>query len=243
MRGLRSRKRTLARILGGTAVVVILGLGVLRTAAANGPSSLSEADQEVADRVTYVEQTLALEHRRLPHDYLVSLAAMSYVVGHVSAAQYGYLETAHHALPQTPAEALAEQAGICGQAASTMLAILNHFHVRARRVAIYYSTPHTRVNGHTTVEVRFEGAWHWLDPTWGTVYVRPNTPQWRVLSLVQVLRLSRSEQRADRLGDDTLLWSRAVTAAGPGFGLETGMLFLRLQHLRVLVGENIVYRR
>jgi hypothetical protein len=243
MRESRSRSRQLLRIFAGVAVVIVLGLGVLRSAAANGPTPLSQADEDVSDRVTYVERTLALERRSLPHDYVVSLAAMTYVVGHVSAPQYGYLKTAHKPLPQTPAEALAEQAGICGQAASTMLAILGHFHVPARRVAIYYSTPHARKNGHTTVEVRYDGAWHWFDPTWGTIYVQPKTAQWRVLSLVHVLRLSPSQQRVARLGDDTLLWNRAVTAAGRGFGLETGMLFLRLPHLRVAVGKKIVYRR
>lgn len=240
---MRSRNQKLIRILTWIAVVTVLGLGVLRTAAANGPSLISQAEQDVGDRVAYVERTLALEHRRLPHDYLVSLSAMSYVVGHVSAPQYGFLETTHRALPTTPTEALAQQAGICGQAASTMLAILRHFDVRARRVAVYYSTPRARSNGHTTVEVRYDGSWHWFDPTWGTIYVRPHTPQWRVLSLVGVLELSPPEQRSARIGDDSLLWNRAVTAAGRGFGVETGMLFLQMPHLRVTADGKALFRR
>jgi hypothetical protein len=169
---------------------------------------------------------------------------MSYVVGHVSAPQYGYLrDIAHQPLPRTAAEALEMQAGICGNAATTMLAILGRFHIQARRVNIYYSTPDAATNGHTTVEVRYGGLWHWFDPTWGTLYVPPNGPQWHVLSLLQVLGLSPRAQRAARVGDDTLLWSRAVAAAGHSFGIDTGKLFLALPHLRVAVGPRTIYQR
>jgi hypothetical protein len=237
-------KKNRALVVVAIAVALAIGFALLRVATAGGsPNPLAQAEQDVADRVIYVERTLTLNHVRLPHDYAVSLAAMGYVVGHVSAPQYGYLRATHQPLPRTAAEALEMQAGICGNAATTMLAILGHFHVPARRVNVYYSTPAAAVNGHTTVEVWYGEAWHWFDPTWGTIYVRRGAPQSRVLSLLQVLRLPPAARQAARLGDDTRLWNRTVVAAGPGFGRETGMLFLTIRHLRVAVGAKVIYRR
>lgn len=237
------RKRS-AIVTAAAAFAVILGFAVLRASeAGGGPSLVSQAAQQVSNRVAYVEQALAVDHVRLPHTYLVALSTMSYVVGHVSAAEYGYLRATHQPLPRTAAEALATQAGICGAASTTMVAILDRLGIEARTVNVFYSTPHARRNGHTTVEVRYGSAWHWFDPTWGTVYVPHMGAQWHVLSLLQVLRLSPAEREKDRLGDDTRLWDRAVSAAGPSFGRETGMLFLTLPHLRVVVGGRTIYRR
>ena len=240
---MRKRLAIVAAVMTA-AVSVTVAFGLLRAAVAGGePSLVSQAAERVADRVVFVEQTLARNHIRLPRDYLISLATMSYVGGHVSAAQYGYLRAEHQPLPRTAAETLATQAGICGNASTTMIAILQRFHVQTRRVNVYYPTPHAPHNGHTTVEVRYGGAWHWFDPTWGTMYVpRTGSPS-RVLSLVQVLRLSPAARQRDRLGDDTRLWDRAVAAVGRGFGRETGMLFLTLPHLRVVVDGRTIYRR
>lgn len=242
---MRSRSPKRLKVLGLVAAVAAGGISLLHVASAGGgPSPLAQAEQEVSDRVAYVERTLALERVHLPRPYVVSLATMSYVVGHVSAPQYGYLRyIAHQPLPRTAAEALEMQAGICGNAATTMQTMLAHFHVEARRVDVYYSTPNASSNGHTTVEVRYAGTWHWFDPTWGTIYVRPGTAQSRVLSLVQVLELSPAARRAARIGDDTLLWDRAVVAAGRVFGLDTGRLFLTLPHLRVRVDGKTIYSR
>jgi hypothetical protein len=169
---------------------------------------------------------------------------MNYVAGHVSATQYGYLtEIARQPGPVTPEDALQMQAGICGNARDTMLAILGRLHVEARSVDVYYSTPSAPRNGHSTVEVRYRGAWHWFDPTWATMYVKRGNPQWKVLSLVDVLTLPPAKQRADRIGNDTMLWERAVTAAGHSLAVETGMLFLTLPHLRVEAGSSTIYRR
>jgi hypothetical protein len=227
-----------------------LSVGVRHLAVANAqaspaqPSALSVAITDVSHRALYAERTLAVAHTHPPRPYVVALAAMSYVVGHVSAPQYGYLhEIAHQPLPTDAQESLQTQAGICGNATAAMLAILNRLHVEARRVNIFYSTPHAPINGHTTLEVRYDGAWHWFDPTWGTIYIRPKTPQWDVLSLVDVLRLPPAEQRSNRIGDDSRLWARVVTTAGRSLGIETGMLFVTLPHLRVEVAGRTVYRR
>jgi hypothetical protein len=239
------RKR-LAIVAAGTvaAVSVTVGFSLLRAAAAGGgPSLVSQAAEQVSDRVAYVEQTLAINHVRLPRDYLIALATMNYVGGHVSTAEYGYLRAKHQPLPRTAAQALAMQAGICGAASTTVIAILDRFHVQARRVNVYYSTPHAPHNGHTTVEVLYGGTWHWFDPTWGTMYVPRKGPPSNVLSLLQVLRLPPAVRQRDRLGDDTRLWDRTVVAAGQDFGRETGMLFLTLPHLRVVVGGRTIYRR
>lgn len=237
------RKR-LAIAVAATTLTVVVAFGVLRAAdAGGGPSLVSQAAQQVSERVAYVQQTLARNHVRLPRSYLISLAAMSYVGGHVSAAQYGYLRATQQPLPRTAAEALGMQAGICGAASTTLIAILDRFHIQARRVDIYYSTPDAPRNGHTTVEVRYGGVWHWFDPTWGTMYVPPKGSPAHVLSLLQVLKLTPAARQQDRLGDDTRLWDRAVVAVGRGFGRETGMLFLTLQHLRVVVHGRTIFRR
>jgi hypothetical protein len=238
----------------GVGIVVGASIGAsaggLHAAFAGGPrpaaqtSALSNAVREVSDRVRYSEVTLAEAHKRLPHAYVVSLAAMSYVVGHVSAPQYGYLhEIAHRALPKDAEDSLETQAGICGNAQMAMIAILNRLHVEARAVSVSYPTPHAPRNGHATVEVRYGGTWHWFDPTWGTIYVRPKAPQWNVLSLVDVLNLSPGRRRAARIGDDARFWARIVTAAGHSAGVETGMLFLERPHLRVEIADKTVYRR
>ena len=228
----------------GVTLTLALTLLIGLSSASSNRSAVDVAARDVSQRVTFVQQTLARSHIRAPRAYLISLAAMSYVLGHVSASQYGYLrDIAHQRLAPTADAALQADAGICGNATIALLAILKRLQIRARHVTVFYSTPQARDNGHATVEVWYDRAWHWFDPTWGTVYVRPHTPEWDVLALVDVLKLPPAKQRAARLGDDTRLWTRVVAAAGHSLGVETGMLFLTLPHLRVQVDGNVVYRR
>ena len=239
------RTRWVIRTVLAVATGIVVSAGVFAWSGAGAQSSaVALATSDVSERVDYVEQTLTGAHARLPHNYLVALAAMSYVAGHVSATQYGYLtQIAHRPAPVNAEEALQLQAGVCGSARDTMLAILRRLHTKARSVDAYYSTPDAPVNGHSTVEVWYQGAWHWFDPTWATIYVKPGTSQWKVLSLVDVLRLPPARQHAYRIGSDTMLWERAVTAAGHSLGIETGMLFVTLPHLRVETGGRTIYQR
>ena len=74
------------------AAAVVVSVGAFSWSGASAQSSaVSLAASDVSERVDYVEHTLASVHKRLPHNYLVALAAMNYVAGHVSATQYGYL--------------------------------------------------------------------------------------------------------------------------------------------------------
>ena len=242
-----ARRRLVVAAFAAVAAMLwatLAAASIIRDSAPGPPLQVASAAQLVAQRVMYADHVLASSHKRVPRGYLVALATMSYIVGHVSASQYGYLnEIAHEPLPADANSTLAAQAGICGGATTTMLAILEKLHLPARRVDVYYPTPATPSNGHTTVEVKYDGRWHWFDPTWGTVYVPSGKPQSDVLSLVQVLNLPAALRAKYRIGNDARLWEQTVLAAGPELGRETGMLFLTLPHLRVEVSGRVVYSR
>lgn len=102
---------------------------------------------------------------------LISLAAMNYVVGHVSAMEYGYLEMTHRAFPEWNAGSiLTDQAGICGHAATVYAAILRRFHLRTRSVLFYFKDPNGARDAHTANEVYYARRWHFFDPTYGLYY-------------------------------------------------------------------------
>src|SRR5690349_24658328 len=105
----------------GVSIAALVGVLHLAVAHARRPSpqtsALSIAVRVISDRVAFAEHTLAVTHRRVPRAYVVSLATMSYVVGHVSATQSGYLhEVAHQPLPTDAEQSLQTGAGICGTA-------------------------------------------------------------------------------------------------------------------------------
>lgn len=241
----------MSKLYGGlvTALIVAAVAVVAMPASADDPPpQTSQAVNEVAKSVAYSDLVLAENGIALPHEYVVAQAAMTYTVGHVSAPAYGYQnEIAHGPLPvgSTSAEVaertLEVEAGICGNAANVMLTILSNLGVTGRLVNVYYSTPKAPANGHSTVEVWYQGEWHWFDPTWATVYVQPHTPRYRVLSVVDVLKLAPEQRVAARVGNDTLLWRQVVAAAGPGAWAETGMVFAGFEHLHVEVDGQTIY--
>lgn len=100
------------------------------------------------------------------HDELTALAALEYVVGHVSVAEYGYLEVAKLPLPaHTPDAILGAQAGICGETSLAFASIMQHLGYTTRRVAFYWTDPVWGPDAHTAVEVAYGGSWHYFDPT------------------------------------------------------------------------------
>jgi hypothetical protein len=135
---------------------------------------LAFAEEQVRREVFYEE------HQALPysHGRLVAQAAMDYVVGHVSASAYGYLEVTGGALPlPTPDSTLGTQAGICGFAALTFAAIVKHFGYQVRSVQFYYTEPppYSTAASHVAVEVYYDGGWHFFDPTFGVLWVDQTT--------------------------------------------------------------------
>lgn len=110
-----------------------------------------------------------------PAGQLAAMSAMNYVVGHVSAAAYGYLEKSSLPLQAVGGDTdaalantvLAAQAGICGQAADTFAAILIQLGYQVRSVQFYWKLPAGTPDSHIAVEVFYGGGWHFFDPTFG----------------------------------------------------------------------------
>ena len=140
------------------------------------------APDPLAIAVEQVRREVAYESSRLPYSQgrLVAQAAMDYVVGHVSASAYGYLETEGLPLPAPTASAvLAIQAGICGHAALTFAAIVRQFGFDARSVQFYYTDPSGPAglgtpDSHIADEVFYDGGWHFFDATFGDYFVDAN---------------------------------------------------------------------
>lgn len=138
------------------------------------PTPLAVAVERVRRDVAYQEQGGLLPYS---HGRLVSQAAMDYVVGHVSASAYGYLEVFGGGVPAaTPDAVLAAQAGICGDSALTFAAIVKRFGFDVRSVQFYYTDPPpwSTPDGHIAVEVFYDGGWHFFDPTFGTYWQDAN---------------------------------------------------------------------
>jgi hypothetical protein len=132
------------------------------------PSPLAVAEQQVSREVKYVQGGIPQYSR----GQLISEAAMDYVAGHVSDTAYGYIETfvgKKKVPPPSPNSALGTQAGICTGAAETFGTILHHFGFTVRSVNFYYDdpAPENTPDGHVAVEVRYDGGWHFFDPTYG----------------------------------------------------------------------------
>jgi cell division protein FtsB len=128
------------------------------------PAPLTVALQQVQNEVTWA----SVGAPPYSHGALTALAALDYVVGHVSVGEYGYLEVAGLPLPaHTPNAILAAQAGICGETSLAFAAIMQHLGYQARRIAFYWTLADGRPDGHTAVEIFYDGGWHYFDPTFG----------------------------------------------------------------------------
>jgi Transglutaminase-like superfamily len=133
------------------------------------PEPLSVAVEQVRREVAYAERY----DGGVPyaHGRLVAQAAMDYVLEHVSPTAYGYLEIFGGQLPSsTPDAALGAQAGLCGNAALTFAAIVKRLGLGARSVQFYYDDPGNAPDSHIAVEVAYDDAWHYFDPTFGVFF-------------------------------------------------------------------------
>jgi hypothetical protein len=228
------RRGLIAANLAAAGVLWVVALPML------GPTAVDRAVDDVERRVAYVNRAVPGQSVA----YLQALAVNSYVVGHVSAPAYGYLkEFTDGQLPsgddnaEIAEAALEAGAGICGQAAATAMTLYQALGLPARQLIVSYPG-----NGHTTVEVQYDGAWHWFDPTFGYFYRAPDAAPSDVASLVDVLGMSGQERERSYVGNDSLLWAQMVRAAGTGAG--AGLDVVELPDLRVeLVDGTVIYER
>jgi hypothetical protein len=190
-------------------------LTALRRQIASQPSALTQAIEHVRREVVYSELTLQRAGQSYSHGAIVAHAAMSYVVGHVSAPAYGYMNGLLGTRPKATAnDVLDKGAGICGHAALTYAAIVKAFGLKVRSVQFYYADG---VNNHITDEVHYDGAWHYYDPTWGAFY---EDESGHVLSITEAR--GHPDPQSLLRKDETLLWGWVWDrAGGHPLGLET----------------------
>lgn len=216
------------RTLAIAAVALLL---LLFVAPPNRGGLVDRAVEDVRSGVAYAARVLP----SADHDYLTALAVTTYVVGHVSAPAYGYRkEVAGESLPTSPEQALEMGAGICGEAATTAIALYDRLGVPAREVWITYSG-----GGHMTVEVYYAGAWHWFDPTFGFFY----GPGADVESIATALAQSPAERAARYIGNDSLLWAQVVRQAG--IEMQVGLALADAKRItaELVIDGEVIYRR
>ena len=139
------------------------------------PTPLAVAEEQVRREVAWAEHADKDTGTPFSDGQLVGLSAMNYVVGHVSAGAYGYLELFGGALPTSkPDSILGTQAGICGHAALTFAAIVQHLGYSVRSVQFFYTTPDGTADSHIADEVFYDGGWHFFDPTFGVYWTDGN---------------------------------------------------------------------
>jgi transglutaminase superfamily protein len=168
--------------------------------AAANPKPLDVAVEQVRREVAYAEQFAG----GVPysHGRLVAQAAMDYVVDHVSATAYGYLEIFGGQLPgPTPDAVLESQTGLCGDAALTFAAIVKRLGLPARSVQFYYDDPGNVPANHIAVEVSYDGGWHNFDPTFGVFWTDSTG---NALSITDV-RAGSGTQQKDELAFTNLV--------------------------------------
>ncbi len=178
---------------------------LLRARASAIPSALERAVEQVRREVAYSQLVLRSTDAAPSREALVAHAAMSYVVGHVTAPGYGYMNVIAGTRPTpTPNGVLEVGSGICGHAALTFAAIVKRFGLPVRSVQLWYENG----SGHIAAEVFYDGAWHYYDPTFGAYY----SVGGRVLSIGEAR--AHPEGRSLLRHDATLFWYRVALLAG-----------------------------
>lgn len=165
--------------------------------------------------------------------YVYSVCIMNYVVGHVSAPAYGYLNSKGNPTGGDVEDVLNREAGICGAARLVFEDISRSLGVKTRSVFVFYPHPNGTkdIAGHTFSEAFWGGKWHYLDPTWGVFYRKPGNPQDDILSIIEVLELSEEERQEYEVKDETLIWRQVAYKQEDYKGC--GMKYLEFDYLRV----------
>lgn len=102
-----------------------------------------------------------------PFARIAALSAMNLVEVEVSAPRFGARRDLDHLpLPTTAEENLRYLAGLCQGNVDAFLAIVRRLGLEGRRINFFWKGG----NSHVVAEVRWDGDWHMLDPTWGAYW-------------------------------------------------------------------------
>jgi hypothetical protein len=236
-------RRNMKALARPAIAAIVAGLALAAPASAGYGTEVSDATTRIMHEYQYVMPKLQGQNTAYP----ISLGAMNYVVGRVSAPNYGYYnEIAKNPTNSDIEDLLARQAGICGSAQIAFEAIMGRLGLRTRKLSVWYDG-----GGHATIEVWYNdgsGAdWHWFDPTWGFFFRRPGDRPDAVLSIKEAMQLSAAEREAYKVENESLLWTQVIQHLGKNSATArgTGYWFMEYDHLKVeVVGTGeIVYQR
>ena len=141
------------------------------------PTALAQAEGQLERKIRWAEQFA-------PSSYssgkITALAAMHYVSTHVSSTAAVFAPPV--SLPPGGDQAayanaiLSAGVGECSYHVLVFNVLMAHFGYRTRAVSFYYQDPWTLAPGaHSAVEVLYDGAWHYFDPTFSIYWTDPTT--------------------------------------------------------------------
>jgi hypothetical protein len=173
-------------------LVLLAGLAVLAAAPAaradEATTTTTATATQVDAAVDYEQQAVAgiesSSGAKAPHAYTVTMAALDYVQANVSSAIYAYRSAHGLSAPTTAEQALAEQAGICGNQVEVFLEVLHRLGLTAIPAQFFFTADGQRQN-HVAAEVRWSGAWHFVDVSYGAVFWKQAG---KLLSLAALLK-------------------------------------------------------
>jgi hypothetical protein len=198
-------------------------------------ATIQEAEQRIRQEMVYVKPL----YIGCNNSYPLALATMNYIVGHVSAPNYGYLNEYAKNPTVSVQDILKREAGICGSAQECYMALAYQLGLQARRVYIWYPQ-YDRGSlraGHCVVEVFWNGKWHFFDTTYGAFF-RSSETRDDVLSLIEVLEMDELSRKSCEVSDHTLLWQDACHNIGLNY-LNYSKLIVQIDNY----SGPIVYER
>jgi hypothetical protein len=167
------RLTLLAAVLAAGAIAAPAAGADDATATATATTTATATPGQVDAAVAYVQEAVAgiesSSGTKAPHAYTVTMAALNYVQANVSSAIYAYRAAHGLSAPTTAEEALAEQAGICGNQVEVFLEVLHRLGQTAIPAQFFFTADGSRQN-HVAAEVRWSGAWHFVDVSYGAVF-------------------------------------------------------------------------
>jgi len=167
-------------------------------------SEIDMVVNKIIKEAIYSKYVLQKADAYLPEGHLLSLGALNYVQGNVSAPLYGYMsEIIKEAMSGfTPEEILKYRAGICGSSYIVFSAIIDKLGLPVRSVSFFWENG----NNHIAAEVYYDGDWHFYDPTWGSYFVKDGD----ILSTEEAFQTTELEEYM--ITNESLLWTRVISS-------------------------------